>query len=56
MDHLLPACPDDWENMAKINIVEDEYAVLFTGYNKEEVRRLDVDAWQLRSSRQCVQQ
>lgn len=30
--------------MAKINIVEDEHAVLFTGYNKEEVRRLGVDA------------
>ena len=30
--------------MAKINIVEDENAVLFTGYNKEEVRRLGVDA------------
>ena len=30
--------------MAKINIVEDEHAVLFIGYNKEEVRRLGVDA------------
>ena len=28
--------------MAKINIV-DEHAVLFTGYNKEEVRHLGVD-------------
>ena len=28
----------------KINIVEDEHAVLFTGYNKEEGRRLGVDA------------
>ena len=36
--------PDSWENMAKINIVEDEHVVLFTGYNKEEVRRLGVDA------------
>ena len=41
--HLLPACPNSWENMAKINIVEDEHAVLFTGYNKEEVRCLGVD-------------
>ena len=30
--------------MAKINIVEDEHAVLFTGYKKEELRRLGVDA------------
>ena len=30
--------------MAKINIVEDELAVVFTGYNKEEVHRLGVDA------------
>jgi len=42
--HLLSACPDSWENMAKVKIVEDEHAVLFTGYNKEEVRRLGVDA------------
>ena len=34
--------------MAKVNIVEDEHAVLFTGYDKEEVRRLGVDA------RNCV--
>ena len=37
--HLLPACPDSWKNMAKINI-----AVLFTGYNTEEVQRLGIDA------------
>ena len=30
--------------MTKINIVEDEHALLFTGYNKEEVRRLGVGA------------
>ena len=34
--------------MAKVDIVEDEHAVLFTGYNKEEVRCLGVDA------RNCV--
>ena len=42
--HLLPACPDSWENMRKIKVVEEEHAVLFTGYNTEEVRRLGVDA------------
>ena len=43
--HLLPACPDSWENLSKTtNVVEDENAVLFTGYNKEEVRRLGIDA------------
>ena len=42
--HLLPACPDSWENMAKINIAEEEHAVLFTGYKTEEVQRLGIDA------------
>ena len=42
--HLLHACPDSWENMAKINIAEKEHAVLFTGYNTEEVQRLGIDA------------
>ena len=42
--HLLLACPDSWENMAKVKIVSDEHAVLFTGYNREEVRRLGIDA------------
>ena len=46
--HLLPACPDSWENMAKVNIAGEEHAVLFTGYNTEEVRRLGIDA------RNCV--
>ena len=39
--HLLHACPD---NMAKINIADEEHAVLFTGYNTEEVQRLGIDA------------
>ena len=30
--------------MAKINIAEEEHAVLFTGYNTEEVQRLGIDA------------
>ena len=42
--HLLPACPDSWENMRKVNVVDEEHAVLFTGYNTEEVCRLGVDA------------
>ena len=28
----------------KVNVLEEEHAVLFTGYNTEEVRRLGVDA------------
>ena len=42
--HLLPACPHSWENMAKVNIAGEEHAVLFTGYNNEEIRRLGIDA------------
>ena len=30
--------------MAKINIADEEHAVLFTGYNTEEVQRLGIDA------------
>ena len=30
--------------MAKVNIASDEHAVLFTGYNTEEVRCLGIDA------------
>ena len=37
-------CPDSWENIKKVNIVEDENVVLFTGYNKEEIYQLGVDA------------
>ena len=42
--HLLPACPDSWENMKKVHAVEEEHAVLFTGYDTNEIRRLGVDA------------
>jgi len=42
--HLLPACPDSWENMKKVNVVEEEHAVLFTGYDREEMRHNGVDA------------
>ena len=42
--HLLPACPDSWENMKRVNAVEEEHAVLFTGYDRDEIRRLGVDA------------
>ena len=30
--------------MRNVNVVEEEHAVLFTGYNTEEVRRLRDDA------------
>lgn len=42
--HLLPACPDSWENVAKVNVTEQEHAILFTGYNTEQVGNLGVDA------------
>ena len=42
--HLLHACPDSLENMAKIDIAKEEHAVLFTGYNTEEVQHLGIDA------------
>ena len=31
----LPGCPDSWENMAKLNIADDE-DVLYTKYNSNE--------------------
>ena len=38
-------CPDSWENIRRvINIAEEENVVLFTGYNKEEIYQLGVDA------------
>ena len=30
--------------MAKVNIAEDEHAVLFTGYNKGEISQLGIDS------------
>ncbi|XP_053390667.1 uncharacterized protein LOC128553511 [Mercenaria mercenaria] len=42
--HLLPACPDSWENMKSVHAVEEDHAVLFTGYDRNEIRRLGVDA------------
>ena len=45
--------PHSWENMsetnvtermAKVNITEDEHAVLFTGYHKEDIAQLGIDA------------
>ena len=32
------------ERMAKVNITEDEHAVLFTGYHKEDIAQLGIDA------------
>ena len=42
--HLLANCPDALGNKANVNVTEDEHAVLFTGYNKDEIARLGVDA------------
>ena len=42
--HLMKDCPDSWENKRRVNIVDDENAVLFTGYNKEEIGQLGIDA------------
>lgn len=42
--HLVAKCPDSWENMSKVNIVEEENAILFTGYHKEEISQLGSDA------------
>ena len=37
-------CIDSWENMRRVNVVEEENVVLFMGYNKEEIHQLGVDA------------
>ena len=37
-------CPDSWENIRRVNIAEEENVVLFTGYNKEEIYQLVIDA------------
>jgi hypothetical protein len=56
--HMIKDCPDSWENMAKasVNISDkihdlpegnsgqEEHVVLFTGYNKQEVSQLGVEA------------
>ena len=44
--HLVADCPDSWENMAtRVNITEEEEnVVLFTGYQREEIARLGIDA------------
>ena len=42
--HLVAICPDALGNKASVNVTEDEHAVLFTGYNKDEIARLGVDA------------
>lgn len=42
---MIANCPDSWENLAKVNIAEEEeHVVLFTRYQKEEIVRLGVDA------------
>ena len=33
-----------WGNKTNVNVTEDEHAVLFTSYNKDEIARLGVDS------------
>ena len=42
--HLVANCPGALGNKANVNVSEDEHAVLFTGYNKDVIARLGVDA------------
>ena len=51
--HLVAKCPHSWENMsktnvtdikAKVNITEDKYVVIFTGYHKGDIAQLSIDA------------
>jgi hypothetical protein len=42
--HQVATCPDSWENLAKVNITEEEHAVLFTGYQKQDIMQLGSDA------------
>jgi hypothetical protein len=39
----LPASPESWENIKRVNAVE-EHNVLFTGYDRDEIKWLGVDA------------
>ena len=42
--HHMKDCPDSWENIRRVNIVENENVVLFTRYNKDEIQQLGIDA------------
>ena len=42
--HLVAKCPDSWKNLMKVNITEEEHAVLFTGYQKQDIMQLGSDA------------
>ena len=42
-DYLIANCQQTWANQGNVNVIEDEHAVLFTGYNKDEIARLGVD-------------
>ena len=51
--HLVAKCPHSWENMskinvtermAKVNIIEDDHVVLFTGCHKGDIAQLGIDA------------
>ena len=42
--HLVAKCPAILANQGNVNATEDEHAVLFTAYNKDEIARLSMDA------------
>ena len=42
--HLVAKYPDVLANQGNVNVTEDEHAVLFTGYNKDEIARLGMNA------------
>lgn len=38
--HMITDSPHSWKNMAKVNTFNLEYAVLFTGFQREDMSRL----------------
>ncbi|ESO92681.1 hypothetical protein LOTGIDRAFT_175676 [Lottia gigantea] len=42
--HLIAQCPDSWENLARVNVTNEENVVLYTGNKAENVAKLGVEA------------
>lgn len=50
--HMVSSCPHSWENLNKVHITEnvnsevnsEEHAVLFTGFDKQSLAQLDLEA------------
>ncbi|ESO92708.1 hypothetical protein LOTGIDRAFT_175654 [Lottia gigantea] len=42
--HLIAQCPDSWENLARVNVTNEENVVLWTGNKAENVAKLGVEA------------